>query len=161
MLTFVQKMAATQPDIVFGDGKERSRDTPEMRKFCRKLAADGMVLLKNTGNVLPITPTKASTVAVIGPNAKGTIISGGGSAALKPTYVVKPFDGIVQNAPSGVEIKYEVGCYCALHGPGRCSFITIVYSPQISPHTRGLPQNAKWSPWLAVHLLHTRYPRKP
>src|SRR6266702_2155752 len=84
MLTFVQKMAAIHPDIVFGDGKERSRDTPEMRKFCRKLAADGMVLLKNTGSVLPITPTKAKTIAVIGPNAKGTVISGGGSAALKP-----------------------------------------------------------------------------
>lgn len=27
MLTFVQKMAALQPDIVFGDGEERSRDT--------------------------------------------------------------------------------------------------------------------------------------
>ena len=79
MLTFVQKMAALQPDIVFGDGEERSRDTAEMRKFCRKLAADGIVLLKNTGNVLPITPLKAKTVAVIGPNAKGTVISGGGA----------------------------------------------------------------------------------
>lgn len=82
MLTFVQKMAAIQPDIVFGDGDEHSRDTPEMRKFCRKLAADGMVPLKNTGNVLP---TKANTLAVIDPNAKGTVNSGGGSAAL--TYL--------------------------------------------------------------------------
>lgn len=109
-----------------------------MRKFCRKLAADGIVLLKNTGNVLPITPLKAKTVAVIGPNAKGTVISGGGgSAALKPTYIVTPFDGIVQNAPSGLVIKYEVGCYCMSHDPGSFSFImiTIVYSPQISPHT--------------------------
>ncbi|KIJ69540.1 glycoside hydrolase family 3 protein [Hydnomerulius pinastri MD-312] len=117
MLTFIQKMAAINPDIVFGDGHEGSRDTPQMRKFTRRLAADGMVLLKNTGNILPITPKKVKTVAVIGPNAKGTIISGGGSAALKPTYVVKPFDGIVQNAPSGLDIKYEVGCYAHKYLP--------------------------------------------
>ncbi|KAH0830472.1 COG4 transport protein-domain-containing protein [Lanmaoa asiatica] len=67
----------------------------EMRKFCRKLAVDGMVLLKNTGNS----------------KRERHCYFWRGSVALRPTYVVKPFNGIVQNAPSGVEIKYEVGCY--------------------------------------------------
>ncbi|EGN92018.1 glycoside hydrolase family 3 protein [Serpula lacrymans var. lacrymans S7.3] len=123
MLTFIQKMARIHPDIVFGDGTERSRDSPEMRKFCRKLAGDGMVLLKNTGNFLPITPTKVKKIAVIGPNAKGNVISGGGSAALKPTYVVTPWDGLVQNAPKGVDIKYELGCYAHKYLPTLESYL--------------------------------------
>ncbi|KAH7921492.1 glycoside hydrolase family 3 protein [Leucogyrophana mollusca] len=124
MLEFVKKMAQINPDIVFGDGIERSRDSPEIRKFCRKLAADGMVLLKNTGNFLPISPRKVKTVAVIGPNAKGTVISGGGSAALKPTYVVTPWNGLLENAPAGLDIKYEVGCYAHKYLPTLENYLT-------------------------------------
>ncbi|KAG9318362.1 hypothetical protein JVU11DRAFT_452 [Chiua virens] len=153
MLTFVQKTAQIQPGIVFGDGKEHSCDTPEMRKFCRKLAAEGTVLLKNTGSVLPITPMKAGTVAIIGPNARVTVISGSGSAAPTPTYVVSPHHGMVRNAPDGLEIKYDVGCYCALcHS--RSFFVdrNCLCCPQISTHAGGLPLNTKRSYWLAVYF---------
>ena len=111
LLTFVQKLARISPDTVYGDGIERSRDTLEMRSFCRKLAAEGTVLLKNEKSVLPIRPGKVKRIAVIGPNADARVISGGGSAALKPTYVVTPLAGIRENAPHEIEIKYSVGCY--------------------------------------------------
>lgn len=111
MLTFIQKMARKNPEIVYGDGSEGTRDSPEARLFCRKVAANGMVLLKNEGNLLPLTAQKIKKLAVIGPNAKARIISGGGSAALKASYVITPWEGILQNAPSGIDIKYEVGCY--------------------------------------------------
>lgn len=88
LLTFVQQRARESPDVVYGDGKEESRDSPEARKFCRKLAADGIVLLKNQNKLLPLQPTKVKKLAVIGPNARERVISGGGSAALKPTYVM-------------------------------------------------------------------------
>ena len=109
VVSFVQKIAKVSPDIVFGDGKERSRDSPEIRSFCRNLAAEGMVLLKNEGSVLPITGPKK--VAIIGPNAKARVISGGGSAFLKPTYVVNPVEGLQSNAPQGVTVDYALGCY--------------------------------------------------
>lgn len=113
LLQFVQRQAKRNPEVVFGDGKERSRDSEETRQFTRKLAADGMVLLKNDGPVLPLQPPpgKVRKIAIIGPNAKERVISGGGSAALKASYVITPFDGLTANAPKGIEFAYEVGCY--------------------------------------------------
>lgn len=111
LLTFIQNLARKNPGVVFGDGVERTRDTPEARQFCRKLAADGMVLLKNEGDVLPLTLKKVKTLAIIGPNARERVISGGGSAALKASYIVTPWEGMVQGAFDGMDIKYEVGCY--------------------------------------------------
>jgi beta-glucosidase len=111
LLSFVQRLAKSSPEVVFGDGVERTRDTPERREFCRELAAESIILLKNDG-VLPLKPQadgKKLKVAVVGPNAQGTVISGGGSAALKATYVVTPFDGIA--AAKDVEVSYAVGCY--------------------------------------------------
>ncbi|KAI5122379.1 hypothetical protein M0805_004136 [Coniferiporia weirii] len=111
ILTFTQKLAQKNPEIVYGDGKERTRDSPEAREFCRKLTAETIVLLKNEDELLPLRSEKTKTIAVIGPHAKTSIISGGGSAALKPSYAITPWDGIVANAPSDVDIKYIVGCH--------------------------------------------------
>ncbi|KAG6811171.1 hypothetical protein H0H92_008655 [Tricholoma furcatifolium] len=111
LLTYVQKQARRNPEVVYGDGIERTRDTPEGRKFCRKLAADGIVLLKNNNHLLPLDTCHVKRLAVIGPNAKQRIISGGGSAALKAIYTVTPFDGVNDAAPEGLEVEYEVGCY--------------------------------------------------
>jgi beta-glucosidase len=119
VLTLVQRLAKRSPEVVFGDGEEGTLDTPERRKFCRELAAEGIVLLKNEDNLLPLKPKqgKKMKVAVVGPNAKGMIISGGGSAALKPSYVTTPFAGISELAPEGVEIAYAVGCYAHRYTP--------------------------------------------
>lgn len=111
LLTFIQQQARRNPDVVFGDGIERTRDAPENRAFCRKLAAEGMVLLKNNNSVLPLSSSKVKRVAIIGPNARERVISGGGSAALKPSYVVTPWDGITQNSPTGIEFTHHTGCY--------------------------------------------------
>ena len=113
LLTFVQKLAQQNPEVVYGDGHEGTRDSVEGRDFCRKLASETMVLLKNDDELLPLRPQAGQKmkVAVIGPNAQAKVISGGGSAALKPSYVVTPYEGIVANAPEGVEIHYSVGCY--------------------------------------------------
>jgi beta-glucosidase len=113
LLTFVQQQARKNPKVVFGDGIERSRDSPEGRQFCRSLAAEGIVLLKNRDNVLPLGNDKPGSlnIAVIGPNAKERVISGGGSAALKATYVVTPFQGIKNSISKGSTLRYHVGCY--------------------------------------------------
>lgn len=111
LLKFVQKQARRNPGVVYGDGIERTRDSPEARVFCRKLASDGIVLLKNEKNVLPLTKGKVKRIAVIGPNAKERVISGGGSAALKATYVVTPWEAIFSGAPKGVVVEYTTGCY--------------------------------------------------
>ncbi|TFL04035.1 glycoside hydrolase family 3 protein [Pterulicium gracile] len=114
MLTWAQKLARLNPDVVYGDGVEGSQDSEESRKFCREIAAAGIVVLKNEADILPI---KTKNILVVGPNAKGTVISGGGSAALKPTYVVTPYAGLADNAPDSVKVDYHVGCYAHKYLP--------------------------------------------
>lgn len=119
ILTFVQQQARKNPKVVFGDGIERSRDSPEGRQFCRALAAETIVLLKNRDSVLPLANDKPLNVAIIGPNVKERVISGGGSAALKATYVVTPWQGIKDGAHSESNLRYHVGCY------GECLYICV------------------------------------
>ena len=78
----------------------------------RKVASESIVLLRNEGGVLPLNPQKLKKIAVIGPNAKAIVLSGGGSAVLKPNYFVMPYDGIVsaiEQAGSGTELTYSEG----------------------------------------------------
>ncbi len=60
---------------------EQSVDVPAERALTRRAAIAGMVLARNENGVLPIAPS--ATVALIGPNAGGTRIMGGGSASLQ------------------------------------------------------------------------------
>ncbi|KDR84011.1 hypothetical protein GALMADRAFT_236587 [Galerina marginata CBS 339.88] len=91
------------------DGPEGSIDTPELRKLLRTAAADAVVLLKNDKGLLPLTD-KLKKIAVIGPNAKHAMTSGGGSARLLSTYTVSPLEGIVAAAKDvGAEVKYILG----------------------------------------------------
>ena len=135
LLSFVQKLARKNTDIVYGDGEERSRDSPESRLFCRKLATETMVLLKNRSNLLPFRSDKFKTIAVIGPHVKASVVSGGGSAALRPTYVITPWEGILKNAPKGVELKYAVGCY------GKC-FLYVTNGLLTFLSSRSIPPNS-------------------
>ncbi|KAF7338522.1 Beta-glucosidase [Mycena venus] len=81
-----------------------------------QLAADGIVLLKNQDNLLPLS-SQTKKLAIIGPNALQHIISGGGSAALKPSYSVCPCDGVVSGAPADVVNEHAIGCYAHKYLP--------------------------------------------
>lgn len=85
---------------------EVAHDTPQTRALIRRAGAEGTVLLKNNGNLLPLP--KSGTTAVIGPNAKTAQIMGGGSAQLNPHYAVAPWDGL-QNAGMP-NLTYAAGC---------------------------------------------------
>ena len=76
----------------------------------RRLAAESIVLLKNENGLLPLQPDRLRKVAVIGGNAKAKVLSGGGSAMLKPSYFVSPYDGVV-NAfkPRNESVLYREG----------------------------------------------------
>ena len=76
----------------------------------RQVAEDGTVLLKNDGNVLPLTKSTHS-VAVIGDGAgSNTMSAGGGSAAVAGTGTVTPLDGIkARAAKAGVDVTYAQG----------------------------------------------------
>ncbi|KNB09605.1 hypothetical protein FOXG_10148 [Fusarium oxysporum f. sp. lycopersici 4287] len=70
---------------------ERSVKDPERLEFITSIAADGMVLLKNDNNILPL-PSNAS-VAVIGHHALHPSIGGGGSAKVLAQHIISPLEG--------------------------------------------------------------------
>lgn len=108
------------------NGPEKSVDTPEVRALLRKAAADGIVLLKNEKGLLPLSEgANTKRIAVIGPNAKHAVISGGGSASLKPTYTVSPLEGITAAAKKiGAEVSYTVGATSHKYLPSADPYIS-------------------------------------
>lgn len=92
-----------------GDGQERTADSEEDKALMRKLAGESIVLLKNKNATLPLRAHSLRKIAIVGGNAKGLVCSGGGSAALRPSYFVSPYDGIANALPKGVKIAYSEG----------------------------------------------------
>src|SRR3989440_6786093 len=89
---------------------EQAIDWPERRALVRQAAAEGIVLLKNEQQVLPLEQKQLSSIAVIGPNAKVAQITGGGSAQVNAHYAVTPFEGLVAKVGDQVRLGYEQGC---------------------------------------------------
>ncbi|MFG1809661.1 glycoside hydrolase family 3 C-terminal domain-containing protein [Streptomyces sp. NPDC049040] len=84
--------------------------TPAHVAVARKVAEDGSVLLKNAGNLLPLSPNAKSSIAVIGRDA-GTdaLTAGGGSAAVAADSVVTPYQGIAARAGKNTTVRYAAG----------------------------------------------------
>ena len=95
--------------ILDGNGEERTYECEEDSALLRKVSAESIVLLKNDNGVLPIDKAQVKKVAIVGGNAKAVTLSGGGSAALKPSYFVSPYDGIVNALGKNVEVTYSEG----------------------------------------------------
>ena len=74
-----------------------------------RLAAEGTVLLKNRGRILPFR-SGTSSIAVIGTDAStGALTRGGGSAQVNSSGTVTPLQGITARAGSGVSVRYDDG----------------------------------------------------
>ena len=95
--------------VLDGDGEERTVETEEDTLLLRKLAAESIVLLKNERSTLPLRPESLKKIAIVGGNAKAIVLSGGGSASLKPSFFVSPYQGIVNALPNEVEVTYSEG----------------------------------------------------
>ena len=75
--------------------------------FARQVAERSAVLLKNDSAALPLQPSVGS-IAVIGADAD-TVVAGGGSSLVKPTYTVSPLEGIQARAGAGVLVRHVAG----------------------------------------------------
>jgi beta-glucosidase len=74
----------------------------------RKIAAEGIVLLKNENSFFPINPSKKITIAVIGENATKSMTIGGGSSELKAKNEISPLQGL-KNKYKNATILYGLG----------------------------------------------------
>jgi beta-glucosidase len=68
--------------------------SPEHSEAARKIACEGIVLLKNDNQFFPIPAGKYRKIAVIGENASRSLVVGGGSTSLKVAYEVSPLQGL-------------------------------------------------------------------
>jgi len=85
-------------------------NTEKHQLLARKVSEEGIVLLKNSKNILPFDLSKIKKLAVIGPNASSARLGGGGSASVSAFYTVSPLDGLRKLCGSATEIVFEEGC---------------------------------------------------
>jgi beta-glucosidase len=74
----------------------------------RKIAGEGIVLLKNQDSFFPINASKKITIAVIGENATKSLTIGGGSSELKALKEVSPLEGL-KNRYKNATIIHALG----------------------------------------------------
>jgi beta-glucosidase len=81
--------------------------TPEHAQVARKIGEEGIVLLKNFGNILPLDASKLKNIAVIGENATRKMTVGGGSSNLKAKVEISPLQAL--RAKYGSKVTYAMG----------------------------------------------------
>ena len=76
----------------------------------KQIAEEGIVLLQNKNNVLPINTQQVKRVLVVGENAIKMMTVGGGSSSLKVQREISPLEGLkVRLAKDGIEVDYARG----------------------------------------------------
>lgn len=88
--------------------KAGSYNTWAHQKTTLDVAREGLVLLKNEDNVLPLKKN-VKKVAVIGYNATNIHSNGGGSSEIKALYEISPLMGIKKLLGGNVKVSYAPG----------------------------------------------------
>jgi beta-glucosidase len=86
--------------------KAGARNTPEHRQAAQTIAENGIVLLKNSRQALPLNKSTLKKLVVMGPNASLRHGRGGGSSQVKSDYEVTPLQGLQKALGKDVEIIY-------------------------------------------------------
>lgn len=92
------------PDRPYG-----SFATKEHALIGRKIAQEGIVLLKNQDNLLPLDPKQPRKILVVGENAQKMMTLGGGSSELKVKYEISPLQGIENYFSPASQVTYAEG----------------------------------------------------
>jgi len=98
----------------------------EHRSLSREVASQGVVLLKNDRDFLPLKiSSSGAVVAVLGPNAACMRAGGGGSSRVYSYYFVTPLQAIAERClQRNVEVLYGRGCGL---GDGELTPIPSIY----------------------------------
>ncbi len=86
-----------------------SQNTRAHQATARKVAEEGMVLLKNANAFLPLDLTKITRIAVIGDNAVRLQAPGGQSSEIKACYEITPLAGLLAYTDGRADIDFSLG----------------------------------------------------
>ncbi|MBO4395955.1 MAG: glycoside hydrolase family 3 C-terminal domain-containing protein [Eubacterium sp.] len=90
-------------------------NTPEHQKIVESVAEEGIVLLKNETNHLPLNPRREDgtpkKVLVVGDNAVRNNGLGGGSSEIHMLYAITPMLGLKMTRGGDVDYRYMPGYY--------------------------------------------------
>ena len=95
----------------------------EHHDVARKVATEGIVLLKNENNFFPVEDKAGITIAVIGENATRSMTKGGGSSELKPKFEISPLQGLKERYKNA-KIVHSMG-----YGSGPSVYDKVLPSP--------------------------------
>jgi beta-glucosidase len=79
------------------------------REMALNAAREGLVLLKNEGNLLPLNKGKIKSILVVGPDAYPAVPVGGGSARVEPFSSVSYLEGLSNYLGTDVQVHYARG----------------------------------------------------
>jgi beta-glucosidase len=96
--------------------KKGEYNSKDHQATAQKVAEEGIVLLKNQDNILPLK-ANVKSIAVIGYNADRKQSMGGGSSQVKAFFEVTPLQGLQNIAGKKVKITYTKG-YNIARGAG-------------------------------------------
>ena len=85
-----------------------SFNSPEHYAAARKIAAEGLVLLKNDGT-LPLQIPQGGKLLVVGENAYKMMVVGGGSSNLKTKYEIIPLEALHEAFDGKAPVVWERG----------------------------------------------------
>ncbi len=107
-------------------------DDAESRKAALDAAREGIVLLKNDRNILPLNAGRVRSIAVIGPNAAEAVTGGGGSSRVKPLHPMSFYEAIRQTARDA-SVAYAPGVELF-----RQSFSNTLFTTTAEGNAKGL-----------------------
>lgn len=97
--------------------------TPEHADVARRIAEQGIVLLKNEKEFFPIAKNRYNKIVVIGENATRSLTVGGGSSELKVKKEISPLEGLKEKYGAD-KVIYTMG-----YGSGPTVYDKFVPSP--------------------------------
>lgn len=108
-------------------------DRQEQHEIARQIAANGIVLLENRNNALPLTAKKYKKIAVIGEYAVAPLLHGQGSAEVYPgaEHIDSPLEELQKALGEDVELHY-----------------LEVFKRRELPSTMIWPQRRVWEPFV-------------
>jgi beta-glucosidase len=93
----------------FPPGNSNDVNSTQHQQIALDAARKSMILLKNSKNILPLSKTDTTKIALIGPSADVAQLDGEGSAYVTPFYSISPRQGI-ENKIGASRVFYTKGC---------------------------------------------------